>query len=232
MCITDEATRSGTVYQLGARATEPVVENALPSATAFKVVGPLCVDIHEVTAEAYQNCVQEGKCRPPRAGIGCTFGDRSRQRYPINCVTFQQAATFCTSVSKRLPTELEWESAARGLSGTSGDFATGDSVVPANRSRPYCLNRGPSERTCVVDGVPEEGGIALRGMSGNVQEWTSSTTCPEKKCKKLAIVRGGYWADFLYSEVSFARRYVRRPDDADERVGFRCVSEPSVFARP
>lgn len=211
-------------YQLGFRTGEPGVNDALPP-TAHTISSPLCIDVHEVTVQDYEECVKAKNCQPPKASSGCTYGS-SLRRHPVTCVTLQQASTYCASRNKRLPNELEWESAARGVSGTSGVFSKGDSVLAVQDSRRYCLNRGPSEATCPVEDVPEEGGNALRGMSGNVQEWTSSTLCPEDNCKRFVIVRGGYWEQFLYEQVSFSRRYTRRPDDPSEHVGFRCVAEP------
>src|SRR5262249_14297639 len=78
-------------------------------------VGAFCMDITEVTVDAYAACVRSGACAED--GIACPhalYGSKDSRERPINCVTADQAQRYCAAKGKRLPTEEEWEWAARG----------------------------------------------------------------------------------------------------------------------
>ena len=71
------------------------------------------VDIAEVTQRQYQKCVSASVCEIPV----CNWVPHSRPHYPVVCVDWQKAKTYCEWAGKRLPTEAEWEKAARGTDG-------------------------------------------------------------------------------------------------------------------
>ena len=79
-------------------------------------VGRFCLDVTEVTADAYANCVRLGQCSTEGlpCGSAATFNVNGKGGHPINCVDWSQAANYCQAQGKRLPTEEEWEWAARG----------------------------------------------------------------------------------------------------------------------
>ena len=74
-------------------------------------VAAFCMDPTEVTVAAYKGCTS---CSAPSTSGACTWGVAGRDNHPINCVDWNQATAFCSAVGKRLPTEEEWEYAARG----------------------------------------------------------------------------------------------------------------------
>ena len=78
------------------------------------------IDKTEVTVAQYQRCVKAGACLPSRPDSNsryCTTVDGAKSNHPINCVAWSQAAAYCGWAGRRLPTEAEWEKAARGMDG-------------------------------------------------------------------------------------------------------------------
>jgi formylglycine-generating enzyme required for sulfatase activity len=74
------------------------------------------LDARETTAAEYRNCVAARRCTAPYADLSakCNWRQDERQDHPINCIRWEQAHDYCEFVGKRLPTEEEWEYAARG----------------------------------------------------------------------------------------------------------------------
>jgi formylglycine-generating enzyme required for sulfatase activity len=191
----------------------PQQRHALPSS--------LCMDEHEVTVSAYAPCVSAGACSAPMGDLGCNWGRNGRELHPINCVTLAQAEQFCRFSGKRLPTTEEWEVAARGRVDPPDSGAT-DVELSASLA---CVDRAPAQRSCPAAEVAEEGPFALRGLTGNVQEWTTSRACAKSPtCDGIYLVRGGSWTSYGV-EPGISTQDMRRESEAGETVGFRCVHE-------
>ncbi len=187
-------------------------------------VGAFSMDITEVTVEAYAACVKDGKCTEPDSGTYCNWKKPARDRHPINCVDWEQATAYCGSVGKRLPTEEEWEYAARGTAGREYPWG---SAAPSNQLCWDRLGDGKPNSTCTVGsysaGSTPEG---LMDMAGNVWEWTSSPYCPygSNGCAETArVLRGGCWYYSSPSYVRGANRYFYAPSFRFYLVGFRCA---------
>ncbi len=138
--------------------------------------------------------------------------------HPVVGVTWFEAEAFARSVGKRLPTEEEWEKAARGKEGQiyswEGEF---DSAKCNNAAS------GSEGTTPVTKYVKGRSPYGCYDMAGNVWEWTDSLYDQDKDRR---VLRGGSWfygADFL--RASFRGRDA--PSDRDDNVGFRCARTSS-----
>lgn len=150
---------------------------------------------------------------------------------PVRVVTWIVADQYCRSLGKRLPTEMEWEKAARGENGL--EFPWGDEW------NPDVLNAGQEEHDVMPVGSYEKGKspYGVYDMAGNVMEWTADwyEAYPggEYKSpfygKQRRVVRGGGWGGIGHYVIPHyfraAYRYNFPPDKAYNDIGFRCVKD-------
>ncbi|MEM9657645.1 MAG: SUMF1/EgtB/PvdO family nonheme iron enzyme [Planctomycetota bacterium] len=189
----------------------PVRQVSLP---AFEI------DVSEVTVEAYQSCIDLGVCTPPERAEQCNYDVEGRGQHPANCVSADQAETYCQFVDKRLPTEDEWEIAARGV-----DFR----LFPWGNDEPsgdVCWNRLSRGSTCRVgESELDVSAFGVRDMGGNLMEWTATRTCANNDCNRppAAIYRGGSWGLRLARDLRTARRHVVHATQQANYIGFRCA---------
>ncbi len=181
-------------------------------------VAGFCMDRTEVTAEAYGACVKAGQCTADHLnGSNSNYGVAARAKHPINYVDWGQATTYCRAQGKRLPTEEEWEWAARG--GSEGrTFPWGEAQADAQ----LCWS-GISKRTgtCPVGSFPAgDTPGCLHDMAGNVWEWTSSNFDDTPAAR---VARGGRWYDDYGSSVRARLRSRSAPASRNGDLGFRCA---------
>jgi formylglycine-generating enzyme required for sulfatase activity len=88
-------------------------------------VGPFWIDRVEVTNARYRRCVEAGACPLPLGGL---LDDPTRAEHPVVVVSWRQAVAYCAWAGQRLPTEAEWEKAARGVDGRR--YPWGDRFEP------------------------------------------------------------------------------------------------------
>ena len=178
--------------------------------------------VTEVTTKAYAACVASGKCTAAFTGGSCDAGVMGRENHPINCVDWNQATAYCAAQGRRLPTEEEWEYAARG---TDGRLFPWGNTTPTNQ---LCWNgagndlgQGNRNSTCAVASFPTGNSpFNLSDMSGNVWEWTSSAYSATSGAR---VYRGGGWDNDHPSFVRSAYRYWLDPSGRDDNLGFRCA---------
>ena len=139
------------------------------------------LDQTEVTVEAFEGCVKAGACSDADLGKVqdgkahlCNWGKADRKRHPINCVIWNQAHAYCAWAGKRLPTEAEWERAARGDDGRS--YPWGRSVVTCDRGVWHtAVDKKCGEKSTQPVGSKPKGRSAYGAldMAGNVWEWVN-----------------------------------------------------------
>ena len=173
------------------------------------------IDRTEVTAGAYARCVQSGAC----TGIpGRT--DKSSHQLPVTGVTWEQASRYCVWKSKRLPSEDEWEFAARGSDGRI--FPWGNKAPTCERAHTADCGSGPVEVGGRQSGASPFGAL---DMAGNVDEWTASTyhaygSAPKTSGSRQRVACGGAY-DAWHSRST--ARNALDPTYRDALLGFRCA---------
>jgi sulfatase modifying factor 1 len=203
--------------------------NERPARTV--VVAPFWIDRTEATIGSFRTCVDAGTCsRPARTSTACTF-DTGDAELPVSCVHWRDADAYCRSVGKRLPTEREWEYAARGTLATPFPWGTLPACTNAvtlvnERSAKSCAAR-PSHVGTHPGGASAFG---VQDMSGNLEEWTADWYVeslgpgPAPRSGAAHVLRGGGWL----SPPSMSRTTSRNWGSAIEagpNVGFRCVKD-------
>lgn len=183
------------------------------------------LDALEVTVADYRRCVAAGACAPSGPGADCNGAERPS--HPVDCVGWDDATAFCAWAGKRLPTELEWEYAARGPEGRT--YPWGE-APPAHRA---CWSgegsaAGREQRTTCVVGTHPDGATpqGIHDLAGNVWEWTADPYCPYDApgcIDERRVFRGGGFNNFVSQYLRSADRTRDKPTTRNGNLGFRCA---------
>jgi hypothetical protein len=191
-------------------------------------VAGFCMDVNEVTVERFAACVRAGKCSGAHLGEvafdqsfrpsgDCNYGVAGRENHPVNCVDWSQAAAFCRAQDERLPSEEEWEWAARGgPKGTTYPWGNGD---PDEQLCWQGEGRSVRRSTCPVGSFHAgDGPFGIHDLAGNVLEWTNGANDAYTR-----VHRGGYWGSTDAAKVRAADRGYGPPTLRTAGIGFRCA---------
>ena len=239
----------GGVYEIGAN-PEQSLENCLKyrddcllewfldeSPPHDVSVGDFMIDQFEVTNASYAECVDAGSCDPPDITSSATratyYGDPKYDDFPVIYVSWEDVNDYCSWRGASLPTEAEWEIAARG----------GLDPYPWGSSEPVCAKDSPygskfdDEEGCNDTDTEAVGSYrpndyGLHDMAGNVMEWTvdwydayPGGPDSEEYGEIYRVARGGSWYTFGYA-LRANIRFPVIPTASFDNYGLRCASAP------
>jgi formylglycine-generating enzyme required for sulfatase activity len=197
------------------------------------------IDKYEVNFRRYQECIDAGACTDPSIGGMFNFGWPNIEMMPVNAVNWHQAKAFCEWDGKRLPTEAEWEKAARGASDTR--------LYPWGNEAPSCDNTvmdtalagqlGCGTGNSLNIGSKPAGAspYGAMDMAGNLWEWVndwydedyyanSPTDNPQGPATgSYKITKGGDFFSRQGYEVRIAGKFQYYPTNPSPAIGFRCA---------
>lgn len=239
-------------FQMGCASNDlecnPYENNEVPLHTV--TLSPYSIDVTEVTNRKFQQCVAVGACDLPESNSSNArtsyYDNPVYDEYPVVNVTWNDAQNYCRWAGKRLPTEAEWELAARGT--TVRIYPWGNQPPDCTRANHYWYNGGSSQYeycvfenehsdTNMVGSYPDGNGVefGVSDMAGNVQEWVSdwysafyyyfspavNPTGPTAITGQK-VIRGGSF-DITAVELRTSFRFKLDPQESYNNTGFRCV---------
>lgn len=259
-CPEGMATITGGTMVMGSK------EGSEDARVTHKVtVASFCLDRTEVSTAAYEACVQKGHCEKAPQDVAypgvtdeakkrlsplCNARRPGREKHPINCVDWRMAQAYCEDVGARLPTEAEWEFAARGSGQRT--YPWGDEPPTEKRLNgcgAECLAWAKENGTTLAPMFPGDDGFAgtapvgsypdgassggILDLAGNVWEWTGDWYGPyvdapaeNPKGPELGterVVRGGAFNGSMADWAKPSYRWKSTPETYNHAIGFRCA---------
>ncbi|MBI3397721.1 MAG: formylglycine-generating enzyme family protein [Deltaproteobacteria bacterium] len=187
------------------------------------------IDIYEVTNKRFKTFVDTTGYKPPDHWEGNKIPE-GKEKHPVVYVSWFDAEAFCRWEGKRLPSEAEWEKAARGTDKRT--FPWGDKF---SRDKANTPQYGKEDTMPVASFESGKSPYGVYNMAGNVWEWTADWFKPypenthpdENYGEKYKVLRGGSWYDCTYYKCGISaptyNRIFFNPQTRNNNFGFRCA---------
>jgi formylglycine-generating enzyme required for sulfatase activity len=193
------------------------------------------IDADEITRAEYAACVAAGACKPATSPPDAARAGDTGAKRPVTGVSWSDADAYCRWAHKRLPTEAEWERAARGTDGRTYPWGEALDCTRANFGNYDGEGRCPRNPGRTVDvGSFARAGEELHDLAGNVWEWVADwydaryyTHAPSENPRgpskgERRVVRGGACCS-MFGLPRASNRNAFPPDYRDDDLGFRCA---------
>ena len=189
------------------------------------------IDIYEVSNVLYKEFVDATGSNPLQNWLEGVI-PQGRENIPVTFVNWYDAERYCRWRDKRLPSETEWEKAARGTDGR--EYPWGNDFDP---SKANTGDTGIGDLTFVGEFEAGKSPYGVHDMSGNVWEWTSDWYKPYPGSEymspdfgeKFKVVRGSSWGGMGHYAIPYfyrtAYRFYISPEAGYPDAGFRCVKD-------
>jgi serine/threonine protein kinase len=183
------------------------------------------IDMTEITTSEYDLCVQAGVCKPSNQSASY-FSSLEYKDYPVTGIDWQAAVTYCEWAGRRLPTEAEWEKAARGTDGRNFPWGNNDPTCSLGNLWLTGENKCVGNISKVGTYSAGQSPYGALDMAGNVWEWVSTNYMGGEAYANSMVVRGGSWGGAWYGHPVWGWTHFRvgiNPLYTSNDIGFRCA---------
>jgi eukaryotic-like serine/threonine-protein kinase len=181
------------------------------------------IDRTEVTRADYARCVAARRCKTPAPDGAAAVAGEETDRWPQTGISWRDARAYCSFAGGRLPTEAEWEKAARGEDGREYPWGDDAACARANwgnfEGEGPCADLNPGRPVAVGQYPAGASPYGVLDLAGNVWEWVADRYDQDPARR---VVRGGSCCSYFVGPRA-ANRNAWDPEHRDRDLGFRCA---------